>query len=216
MTDTRGGFFMNLKTKFQRILDTQYSQPTGLFGWLIGEKMIRQHKPETLWTIENLHLQKNEQILEVGCGAGYALKYIATLNGSHNVTGLDVSKSILHSAVIRNKKKLRQKRMTFVHGSVEELPFHDEQFSTVFSIHSVYFWKDLSISLEEIHRVLMPRGTVMITLSDGKNGESWDTIKRMIQCKLIPVMQQLNFTDVRVLEGPVSRGYHTVAVKGVK
>jgi ubiquinone/menaquinone biosynthesis C-methylase UbiE len=207
---------MNLKRKFQRMLDTQYSQPTGLFGRLIGEKMIRQHKPETLWTIENLHLQKNEQILEVGCGAGYALKHIAALNGVRNVTGLDVSETILHSAAIRNKKALRQKRMTFVHGSVEELPFHDEQFSTVFSIHSVYFWEDLSKSLEEIHRVLMPRGSVTITLCDGKNGESWDTIKHMIQCNLVPLMHQLNFTDVRVLDGPVSRGYHTVAVKGVK
>ena len=96
------------------------------------------------------------------------------------------------------------------------MPFPDEEFTAVFSIHSVYFWEDLFKSLKEIERVLTPEGTVMITLCDGKNGEDWDTIKKMIQSELLPIMEQLEFTDLRVLEGPESRGYHTVAVGGVK
>ncbi|MGR3764216.1 class I SAM-dependent methyltransferase [Rossellomorea sp. NS-SX7] len=207
---------MILAKKLQSILDSQYQHPKGVIGWLIGEKMIRQHKPETLWTVQHLNLQKNEQILEIGCGAGFALKHILNRKEGHNVTGLDLSTTLLHSAAIRNKKARRHKRMNLVHGSVEELPFHDEQFSTVFSIHSVYFWGDLSKAIEEIHRVLTPGGSVTITLCDGKNGESWETIKHLIESELRPIMEQLKFKHVRVLKGPVSRGYHTVAVRGDK
>jgi ubiquinone/menaquinone biosynthesis C-methylase UbiE len=207
---------MNVKAKLQNLMDTQYSRPSGVLGWFIGEKMIRQHKPETLWTIENLQLQENEQILEIGCGAGFAMKQIASLNGSHKVTGLDVSETLLQSAAVRNKKAISEKQMTLVHGRVEDMPFSDETFTAVFSIHSVYFWEDLSKSLNEIERVLSPGGNVLITLCDGKDGEDWGSIKKMMQSELLPIMEQLKFKDVRVLEGPVSRGYHTVAVCGVK
>ncbi|PFA69175.1 methyltransferase type 11 [Bacillus sp. AFS015802] len=207
---------MKVKTTFQRIMDTQYSRPTGILGWMIGEKMIRQHKPESLWTIENLKLQENEQILEIGCGAGFALKQIASMKGTHTLTGLDLSETLLLSAALRNKKDVRQKRMKLVHGRVEEMPFPNEKFTAVFSIHSVYFWEDLYRSFKEIHRVLTPGGTVLITLCDGKDGEDWDSIKKMIRSELLPIMEEMTFKDISVLEGPVSRGYHTVGVFGVK
>ncbi|OIU71758.1 class I SAM-dependent methyltransferase [Rossellomorea aquimaris] len=207
---------MNLKTRFYNIIDSQYGRPTGLLGRFIGEKMIRQHQPETLWTIENLNLQENERVLEIGCGAGFALKQISSMNGGHHVTGLDLSKSLLHSAAMRNRKALKQKRIELVLGSVEELPLSEEQFSAVYSIHSVYFWENLSRSFEEIHRVMTPGGRVMITLCDGKDGEEWASVKQMIHRELIPMMERLKFSEVRVLGGPVSRGYQTVAVAGVK
>ncbi|XXM72447.1 class I SAM-dependent methyltransferase [Lysinibacillus sphaericus] len=207
---------MNFITKFQKIIDNQYGRPTGMLGRFIGEKMIRQHQPETLWTIENLKLQQNERVLEVGCGAGFALKQISSMNGTHHITGLDLSDTLIHSAVLRNKKAIRQDRMKLVPGRVEELPFPDEQYSAVFSIHSVYFWEDLFSSFREIHRVMEPGGRVMITLCDGKDGEEWTSVKQMIHRELIPVMERLKFSKVRVLSGPVSRGYQTVAVVGVK
>jgi ubiquinone/menaquinone biosynthesis C-methylase UbiE len=207
---------MNLITKFRNIIDNQYGRPTGMLGWLIGEKMTREHKPETMWTIQTLHLQENDCILEIGCGAGFALKKIYSMNGGHHVTGLDLSETLIQSAAFRNKKAIRQQRMELIAGSVEDLPFSEDQFSAVYSIHSVYFWKDLFSSFEEIYRVLKPGGRVMITLCDGKEGEEWASVKQMIHGKLIPVMERLKFLEVSVLDGPVSRGYRTVAVVGVK
>ncbi|MBN8191823.1 class I SAM-dependent methyltransferase [Bacillus sp. NTK074B] len=207
---------MNVKETFQHILDHQYGRPSGVLGWVIGENMIRQHKPETLWTIEQLQLQENERILEIGCGAGFALKQIASLNNGHTMTGLDLSETLLQSAAFRNRKAIRQKKLSFVHGTVEEMPFPHEQFTAVFSIHSIYFWEDLFKSYNEIHRVLTTGGTVLMTLCDGKDGEDWDSIKKMIRDEWIPLMEQLKFKDLCVLEGPISRGYHTVGVYGVK
>ncbi|MYL63492.1 methyltransferase domain-containing protein [Bacillus hwajinpoensis] len=205
---------MILLKQLSSIIDHQYQQPKGVLGRYIGEKMIRQHKPETHWTIELLNLQENEEILEIGCGAGYAMKLLSNQPFVHKVMGLDLSKTLLHSSSIRNFMAIRKGRAQVVLGNVHKLPFKDKQFSKVFSIHSVYFWGNLPEAMAEIYRVLKPNGSVSITLCEGKNGESWDTVKNMIENELIPHMKQTEFINVRLLKGPDSRGYHTVAITG--
>lgn len=205
---------MFLFKRLSKFIDHQYEQPKGLLGWYIGEKMIRQHKPETTWTITLLNLQEDEDILEIGCGAGYAMKLLLNQPSVHKVTGLDVSKTLLHSSSLRNQLAIRNKRAQVVLGNVHQLPFKDKQFSKVFSIHSVYFWDNLPQAMAEIARVLKPNGSVSITLCDGKDGESWDTVKNMIETELIPLMKQMEFINVRLVKGPDSRGYHTVAITG--
>ncbi|QHA91043.1 methyltransferase domain-containing protein [Bacillus sp. N1-1] len=196
------------------MIEYQYQHPKGLLGWYIGEKMIRQHKPETIWSISLLNLQKDEDILEIGCGAGYAMKRLLNKPSIHKVIGLDVSKTLLHSSTIRNQIAIRQKRAQVIHGNVHKLPFKDKQFSKVFSVHSVYFWENLPQAMSEIARVLKPNGAVSLTLSDGQSGESWDTVKNMIENELIPLMKQFEFTNIRRVKGPDSRGYHIVAITG--
>ncbi|WP_226658990.1 class I SAM-dependent methyltransferase [Pseudalkalibacillus hwajinpoensis] len=205
---------MNFLKRMASTIEQQYQHPKGLLGWYIGEKMIRQHKPETIWSITLLNLQKDEDILEIGCGAGYAMKRLVNEPSVHKVIGLDLSKTLLHSASTRNKLAIRNKRAQVIHGNVHQLPFKDKQFSKVFSVHSVYFWENLSQALSEISRVLKPNGAVSLTLSDGKNGESWDNVKNMIENELIPLMKQMEFTNIKMLKGPDSRGYHTVAITG--
>ncbi len=205
---------MTLLKWISNIIDHQYQQPNGLLGWYIGEKMIRQHKPETNWTIKLLNLQEDEEILEIGCGAGYAMKLLLNQPSVHKVTGLDISKTLIHSSSIRNKLAIRKERAQVVLGNVHKLPFKDKQFSKVFSIHSAYFWGNLPVAVAEISRVLKPNGSVSITLCDGKNGEIWQAVKNMTDNELIPLMRQMKFINVRLVEGPESRGYHTIAITG--
>ncbi len=205
---------MFLLKRISSIINHQYQQPKGLLGWYIGEKMIHQHKPETNWTIELLNLQEDEDILEIGCGAGYAMKLLLNQPSVHKVIGLDLSKTLLHSSSIRNQMAIRKERAQVVLGNVHKLPFKDKQFSKVFSIHSAYFWENLPEAMAEIYRVLKPNGTVSITLCDGKRGETWDAVKNMIENELISLMTQMNFVKIRLWEGPESRGYHTVAITG--
>lgn len=205
---------MNFLKRMASMIENQYQHPKGLLGWYIGEKMIRQHKPETIWSISLLNLQEDEDILEIGCGAGYAMKRLLNEPSVHKVIGLDVSKALLHSSAIRNKKAIKKGRAQVVHGNVHQLPFNDKQFSKVLSVHSVYFWENLPQAMSEIARVLKPNGAVSLTLCDGKNGESWDTVKNMIENELIPLMKQVEFTNIRLVKGPDSRGYHTVSITG--
>ncbi|TKD72350.1 class I SAM-dependent methyltransferase [Pseudalkalibacillus hwajinpoensis] len=207
---------MRFITKARSFIDEQYGNPKGWLGWFIGEKMVRQHRIETLWTIKHLHLQKEEHVLELGCGGGYAMKLLLNNLDVCKVVGLDHSKTLIQSATIRNKKEIKKERAQLVHGNVQNLPFEDNKFSTVFSIHSIYFWEDLSLAVKEIHRVLKPGGLVAITLCNEKNGDVWEGVNTMIHNKLIPLMDDANFQDVKLVTGPLSRQYQTVLVTGEK
>ena len=151
--------------------------------------MVWQHKPETLWTIELLNILQGESVLELGCGSGYAMKLILEGNRAEKVVGLDLSPAVIRSAGIRNKKAVQDEKAKLVQGNVKSLPFEDNQFEKVFSIHTLYFWDELSDTVSEIYRVLKPGGDCIITLCNGKNEEKWEGISSIIENQIIPLMK---------------------------
>ena len=202
--------------RLKKFIDNQYKSPKGLIGLYIGEKMVRQHQPETLWTINLLGNLHDENILELGCGAGYAMKLILEQSKARQVVGLDVSPTVVRSAAIRNSKAINNGRASLVQENVNKLPFQDEEFNKVYSIHSIYFWDNLPQAISEIYRVLKHNGKLIITLCDGKDGETWSDIKNMVEQKLLPILEKNGFINVETLTGPSSRQFHTTAVIAYK
>lgn len=200
----------------KEFIDSHYKTPRGIIGTYIGEKMVRQHKTETNWSIELMNIQQGHRILELGCGAGYAIKLIFEEDLAEEIVGLDISPTIIRSARIRNKKAINEKRVKLVQANFNKLPFTNENFNTVFSIQTIYFWTDITTTLSEIYRVLKPKGVVILTFSDGKEDETWDSIRGITENQVLPSMKKAGFREVSLIKGPDSRGYHTVAVRGTK
>ncbi|KAB2864795.1 MAG: class I SAM-dependent methyltransferase [Exiguobacterium chiriqhucha] len=204
--------FMRLQTW----IDSQYENPRGIVGTYIGEKMVRQHRVEVDWTIEQLHIQPDHRILDLGCGAGDALAQMLRGFEHVHVTGLDRSPTIIRSALRRNRTDVQGGRADVVEGDLGTLPFPDAQFDRVFSIHTLYFWEDVPAVLAEIDRVLVPGGSFVITYCDGKGDVTWDGIASIMREQFIPAASELGLIDVKQQRGPDSRDYHTVAVTGRK
>lgn len=203
-------------TTIKEFIDRHYKTPKGIIGTYIGEKMVRQHKVETNWSIELMNVQQGDKILELGCGAGYAVKLILGEGLAEEIVGLDISPTMIRSAGIRNKKAINENRAKLVQANFNELPFQNESFNKVFSIQTIYFWTDIVSTFSEIFRVLKPEGVVILTFSDGKEGETWEGIRGITENQVIPTMKNAGFKDVSLVRGPNSRGYHTVAVRGTK
>lgn len=207
---------MSFFKTIREFIDSHYKTPRGIVGTYIGEKMVRQHKIETIWSLELMNIRQGDRILELGCGPGYAIKLIFEKNLAEEIIGLDISSTMIKSARIRNKKSINEQRVKLVQANFNKLPFHNENFNTVFSIQTIYFWNDIAATLSEIFRVLKPKGVVILTFSDGKEDESWEGIRGIIENQVIPSMTNTGFRDVSFVRGPDSRGYHTVAVRGTK
>ncbi|WP_226674899.1 class I SAM-dependent methyltransferase [Mesobacillus jeotgali] len=207
---------MGFLKKTREFIDRQYQTPKGIIGTYIGEKMVRQHKTETNCTLELLNVQKGDRILELGCGAGYAIKLLLEKELTQEIVGLDISPTIIRSAQFRNKKAIKEKRAKLVQANLNKLPFEHEYFNKVFSIQTIYFWTDINTTLSEVFRVLKPEGVVILTFSDGKEDETWEGIRGITENQVIPYMKNAGFNDVALIKGPDSRGYHTVAVRGTK
>ncbi|MDA5560883.1 class I SAM-dependent methyltransferase [Exiguobacterium sp. MMG028] len=201
---------------FKNWVDSQYENPRGPVGKYIGEKMVRQHRIEVEWTIEQLHMHANATVLELGCGAGDALSTILQKREDVNVIGLDRSKTLIASAKKRNAVSIQRRRARLMEGDFHQLAMTDASIDHVFSIHTLYFWEDVTTILSEIERVLKPNGTFIITYCDGKGDVQWDGIAKMIHEEFIPKATNLGFQGVSIRRGPDSRDYRTVAVIGRK
>lgn len=201
---------------FKNWVDSQYENPRGPVGKYIGEKMVRQHRIEVEWTINQLQMHPNATVLELGCGAGDALATILQQREDVTVIGLDRSKTVLASAEKRNATSIRTGRAHLIQGDVHQLKIDDTSIDHVFSVHTLYFWEDVATVLSEIKRVLKPKGTFVITYCDGKGDMQWNGIADLIHEQFIPEATKLGFQEVSVWRGPDSRDYRTVAINGRK
>ena len=116
------------------------------------------------WYIEKIELKTFEKfgldlrgadVLEVGCGNGYAATLI-TARGVSSYTGLDIMPEQL--AIARNRKL---PKASFVLGSADDLrPFPDKSFDAILDfciLHHVEGWRRF---FDESRRVLKPGGSI--------------------------------------------------------
>lgn len=149
---------------WQRYMDGQYRQPSGLVGRWIGGKMARQHRPENLWTVNLLDVQPSDHVLEIGFGPGIAVEALARRAANGLVAGVDFSPTMVAAASQRNAAAIRDGRVDLRCGDAAHLPFSDAAFDKAYSIHSIYFWPTPSLALSEIYRVLKSQGTLILTV----------------------------------------------------
>ncbi len=200
--------------------DQQYHCPDGIIGWLAGERMVHQHRPETAWTLDLLEIQPTDVVLEVGFGAGRGIKLAAEKAWTGRVTGIDLSETMVRVATRRNVQAIKTGRVTVRQGNVAELPFEDQQFDKIMTIHTLYFWPEPLQAISELQRVLKTGGRLVMTISTGKISEQGEVesgpFQAVLEEQVLPAMQRNGFKVVRLERGPNSRQYTNVAVIGEK
>lgn len=88
----------------------------------------------------------SERVLEVGCGTGVFLNWIAQMG--HQVTGIDASPPMLDIARSRLPRRIVLDR-----GYAEHLPYEDNAFDSVFLINTLEFADDPVQAFSEAVRV---------------------------------------------------------------
>ncbi len=100
------------------------------------------------------------KVLDLGCGAGHVSFAVSAFSAT--VTAYDLSPQML--SVVALAAKERQLPNIETHqGLAEKLPFNDAEFDIVITRFSAHHWLDVPMALKEIHRVLKPQGTVLIS-----------------------------------------------------
>lgn len=179
--------------------------PMGEGGREILARMRDSHTDVTTWTLQLLDAQGQEQILDIGCGGGRALKRLSPAITTGKLYGIDYAETAVACTKEENAADVASGKLTVVQGSVSELPFPADTFDKIFSIESYYFWPDLQKDVKEILRVLRPGGRVFITadIHDRPNlsQEVLDTIDKLHMTNLsfaafAQVLEQAGYVDV--------------------
>lgn len=122
----------------------------------------------TSFLLSFIDFARNRTFLDLGCGKGKELAAIAKQASLDAVlTGIDVSDRSIATAREANAS---DERMCFlVHDMELGLPFEDESFDVVFSRNVVECICDKVRFIKELHRVIKPGGSIIISHYD------WDT-----------------------------------------
>lgn len=160
-------------------LEKQGSKPKGMVGKIIGRMMNAYHtKRYTEFFEKNLPADE-AKILDIGCGGGKFLKYLAGKNKTYSLYGLDHSPDMVAMSKKLNRESIDENRMVILAGSVMDIPLNGRSLNLVTAFETVHFWPDIQKSFAEVHRVLKPEGQFVIINLYPKEGTKWWKLAKM-------------------------------------
>lgn len=137
---------------------SQLSQPSGERGKKTGERMALSNENMINRTIESLELAANENVLEIGQGNGSHLPFLMEQAPGLNYTGIDISETMIAEAGRINAALVHSGSVSFALSNGVEIDFPENTFEKIFTVNTLYFWKDPQAYAAEIYNVLKPGG----------------------------------------------------------
>ena len=139
----------------------------------------------------------NKTVLNLGAGTGDDTFPIS--KKAKEVIGIDFSPEMIKQANKRNKHK----NVRFIEANILKMPFRDKVFDIAYSISTLYYIKELKEALQEIHRVLKPKGKALIEIGNSLSINSiWD--------KLMFPVPQFHHTPTQAMQTIFDAGFKTI------
>ncbi len=177
-----------------------------------GEQMEQHHLAITEATLRLMDIKPGERVLDLGCGAGWATRILARLvsegpRGFGQIVGLDISDEMIRRARAASRDF---DNIMYVWGSAEKIPWEENYFDKVLSVESFYYYPDPDRALNELFRVMAPRGRVFILINlykDNPYSLQWvDKLKVPVQVRseaeYIGLLKAHAFEDVEARRIP--------------
>lgn len=101
-------------------------------------------------------------VLDIATGTGDLAIQFAQKLPSANITGLDLSEGMLKVARKKIAGTAFEKKLKFIKGDSEALPFADNSFEAITVSFGIRNFEDLEKGLSEIKRILAPGGIFVI------------------------------------------------------
>lgn len=109
--------------------------------------------------VEVMSPEPDLQILDVGCGTGFAVRQLSQALREGKVSGLDISQAMLAKA---KTNTANCDNVELLLGDAENLPYENEQFDRLMCANCFHYFPNLLRVTQEFYRVLKPGGTVYI------------------------------------------------------
>jgi ubiquinone/menaquinone biosynthesis C-methylase UbiE len=151
--------------------------------------MNRRHAKLTDWGLEQVSIDSDATILDIGCGGGSTIHKLAGIASKGKVYGVDYSETSVAVSRKTNQDWITAGRVEIRHGSVSHLPFPDQMFALATAIETHFYWPDLQADLREVLRVLKPGGTLVIIAEVYKGGKYDRFVQRFAKS-----MQKMNLS----------------------
>lgn len=155
-----------------RLVYSQFKQPTGMLGTIVGHLMALKNRRRGRWVVELLHVEAGMRVLEIGSGPGVdAERVLARMGTNGSYIGVDASTVMVRQAGSRNREAVRDGRARFVVRDLAQgLAMESGAFDLAFSINCAQFWPDLGAGLKEVARVVRSGGRMVVAVQPMRRG----------------------------------------------
>ena len=151
-----------LRVRIARAINRQAASPSGWFGRLLGQIWRREHARLNAEVLEQLDVREGQEVLEVGSGPGEALAVASRRARGGRVVGIDVSDLMVSLARRRNRQAVARGEVDVCVGDIASLELDASSFDRIFSVHSIYFWRDVDAVLAKLASALRPGGKLVL------------------------------------------------------
>jgi SAM-dependent methyltransferase len=127
-----------------------------------GEEMEKDHLPIALPVLDLMQLSPEDNVLDVGSGAGWLARLISERVPEGRVVGVDISDEMVRRA---RRNYVAFDNTMFVIGGADEIPWDANFFTRAISIESAYYWPNPARGLREIFRVLHEGGSAWVVIN---------------------------------------------------
>ena len=149
-------------------------RPQGMAGRLFGVLMERINGPAYRRAVADLEPREGERFLEIGFGTGRLVELLLESAGGVQVGGVDPTATMVEVAAQRRGLRSAGARVDLRQGSDVPLPWPDASFDGAAALHCFQFWPKPAQSLQELWRVLVPGGRLLLVLrSHGRRAPAW-------------------------------------------
>ena len=151
--------------------------------------------------LDQLDLQPDDDVLEVGFGGGDLLARILAVTEGQ-VIGVDLSEAM----VARARRRFRGiERLRLLAGSVEALWLDRASVDKAASVNNLYFWSNPEAGLRELARVVRPGGRLAICFEPPEELRKWPGHRHGFrlydEAQVRALMEEAGFGDILRAEG---------------
>ncbi|ADE16347.1 Methyltransferase type 11 [Nitrosococcus halophilus Nc 4] len=111
--------------------------------------------------IEQFTLGATSRVLDIGCGTGFAVTYLASVLGVEKACGIDISDKMVAKAQEKVLGEIKQK-VEFRQAAADCIPYPSGSFGHVLCTNSFHHYPHPIEALQEMRRVLTPGGELVI------------------------------------------------------
>ncbi|HEY3145828.1 MAG TPA: class I SAM-dependent methyltransferase, partial [Dongiaceae bacterium] len=95
-----------------------------------------------VWAVDTMDLKPSDQVLEIGCGHGFAVSLVCEKLGRGTLTAIDRSARMIAVAEKRNAGLVAAGKVRFETAALADASFGRRRFSKIFAINVNLFWID--------------------------------------------------------------------------
>ena len=142
----------------KKLFASQFKKPGGLLGNYFSNLMENGNRRNYEVLINELNIQQDDKILEIGYGPGLGIGLILGKCNSCHIHGIDFSKLMYKKASELNRKSILDKNLKLFLGDFLSFPIEPNYYDKIFCLNVIYFWENLNEPFQKIKSALNNSG----------------------------------------------------------